>query len=155
MELIEITKDGSPACPIAEWPDVATDVVTGIVAMYETTGYLPPWIGYLAIHEGKCVGTCAFKTAPIEGRVELAYFTFPEHEGRGIATSMARRLVQKAMPESQGLRICAQTLPVRSASTKVLEKLGFQHLAEVDHPEDGKVWEWELKAQQEAPADAD
>jgi RimJ/RimL family protein N-acetyltransferase len=155
MELIEITKDGMPACPISELPEVAADVMAGTAEMYKTTSYHPPWIGYLAILNGKCVGSCAFKTPPIEGRVEIAYFTFPENEGRGIATSMAKRLVEKAMSGSQGIRICAQTLPERNASTRVLEKLGFQKVAEVNHPEDGRVWEWELKAQQDAPADAE
>ena len=149
MELIEITRDGTPARPIAELPDVATDVMTGTAEMYKTSGYQSPWIGYLAIRNGKCVGTCAFKTPPIEGRVEIAYFTFPENEGFGIATTMARCLVEKAVFEAQGLLICAQTLPERNASTRVLEKLGFRNIAEIDHPEDGKVWEWEMKAQQD------
>jgi RimJ/RimL family protein N-acetyltransferase len=153
MELIEITENGSPARPIGGLPDMASDVLRGTAEMYKTSGYQPPWIGYLAIHDSKCVGTCAFKTPPLEGRVEIAYFTFPENEGRGIATSMARSLVEKAISESPGIRICAQTMPERNASTRVLEKLGFQQVTEIDHPEDGKVWEWELLAQQVAPAD--
>jgi RimJ/RimL family protein N-acetyltransferase len=153
MKLIEITKNGIPACPIAKLPDVATEVMSGTAEMYKNCGYQPPWVGYLAIHNGKCVGTCAFKAPPIEGSVEIAYFTFPDNEGQGIATSMARCLIEKAISESQGIRICAQTLPERNASTRVLEKLGFQQIVELDHPEDGKVWEWELLAQQVAPAD--
>jgi len=153
MELIEITRDGSPARQIDELPDVAHDILASTAEMYKTCGYQPPWIGYLAVHNGKCVGTCAFKTPPIDGRVEIAYFTFPGNEGHGIATSMARALVEKTMPEAQGVRICAQTLPERNASTRVLEKLGFQQIAEIEHPEDGKVWEWELKAQQTPAGD--
>jgi len=147
MELTEIKKDGTPARPIDELPDVAMDVMRGTAEMYKATGYQPPWVGYLAIHHGKCVGTCAFKTPPVEDRVEIAYLTFPGHEGQGIATSMASRLVEKALSESQCIRICAQTLPEQNASTRVLEKLGFHRIAEIDHPEDGKVWEWEWKAQ--------
>ena len=30
------------------------------------------------------------------------------------------------------------------AFTSGLEKLGFRFVATVDHPEDGKVWEWQL-----------
>lgn len=150
MELIEITRDGNPNYSIAELPDVATEVLTGAVEMYKTSGYQPPWIGYLAVHSGEYVGACAFKTPPIDGRVEIAYFTFPGNEGRGIATSMARCLIEIAKSQSHGVRICAQTLPERNASIRVLEKLGFQQVAEVDHPEDGKVWEWELLAQQVA-----
>ena len=153
MELIEITQIGSPACPIARLPDVAIELMSDTAEMYKTSGYQPPWVGYLAIDNGTCVGTCAFKTPPIEGRVEIAYFTFPENEGRGMATSMARCLIDKARSESPSMLICAQTLPGRNASTRVLEKFGFQHVAEIDHPEDGKVWEWELSGQHVAPAD--
>ncbi len=148
MELIEITENGSPAHPINGLPDMVSDVLRGAAEMYKISGYQPPWIGYLAIHNGKCIGTCAFKTPPLEGRIEIAYFTFPENERQGIATSMARYLIKKAMSESPGIRICAQTLPEHNASTRVLEKLGFQQIAEIDHPEDGKVWEWALLAQQ-------
>jgi hypothetical protein len=77
MELIEITRDGRSASPIAELPEVATEVMTGTAEMYKIGGYQPPWIGYLAVSNGKCVGACAFKTPPMGGRVEIAYFTFP------------------------------------------------------------------------------
>ena len=56
--------------------------------LYRSSGFAPPWIGYVAVSEGRAVGTCAFKCAPVEGRVEIAYFTFPEFEGRGLATAM-------------------------------------------------------------------
>lgn len=147
MELIEITRNGSPAHPIYGLPDVAIEVLTDIAEMYKISGFQPPWIAYLAIQSGKCVGTCAFKTPPINESVEIAYYTFPEYEGQGVATSMARQLVEKALSETPNIRICAQTLPALSASTRVLQKLGFRRIAEIDHPQDGKVWEWEWKAQ--------
>jgi RimJ/RimL family protein N-acetyltransferase len=146
MELIGITQDGFPARPIGALPDIANGVMQAASEMYKATGYRPPWIGYLAIDNDECVGTCAFKTPPADGRVEIAYFTFPDHEGRGVATDMARQLVEKALAESQAVRICAQTLPQHTASTRVLQKLGFRQIGEFDHPEDGKVWEWEWKA---------
>lgn len=147
MELIEIRKDGTPARPVDGLPDVATDVLRGTAEMYKTTGYHPPWVGYLAVHRGHCVGTCAFKTPPVEERVEIAYFTFPGHESRGMATAMASRLVEIALSESPSLRVCAQTLPEQNASTRVLEKLGFRRVAEIHHPQDGRVWEWERTVQ--------
>lgn len=42
------------------------------------------------------------------------------------------------------IRIYVQVLPQQSASTRVLQELGFEQTVEVDHPEDGKVWGWEL-----------
>lgn len=129
-------------------PDVqASPVIKGAceatVAMYEAAGSVSPWIGYLAIEDGAPVGACAFKTPPTAEGVEIAYFTFPGHEGRGVATRMARRLVEIA--ESQGVPMRAQTLPEKNASTRILEKLGFSFMGPVQHPEDGEVWEWRLR----------
>jgi len=113
--------------------------------LYMSAGYVPPWTGYLAIEKDQCVGTCAFKSPPQDNCVEIAYFTFPGHEGHGVATRMAQALVQIAFEAVPGLTIAAQTLPEESASTSVLKKLGFQFAAELEHPEDGKVWEWRLR----------
>lgn len=38
----------------------------------------------------------------------------------------------------------AHTLPEVNASTRVLEKCGFRHAAEIHDPVDGPVWRWEL-----------
>src|SRR5262245_16391161 len=46
------------------------------------------WFGYFAI-EGETqqmVGACSFKGPPDDGALEIAYFTFPGFEGRGIGT---------------------------------------------------------------------
>lgn len=144
MELVEIGKDGIPARPIDGLTETVSAVLKGTAEMYRTNGFQRPWIGYLAIDESRCVGTCAFKSPPAAGRVEIAYFTFPDYEGRGIATSMAKSLVEMANSESPGVRIYAQTLPEHNASTRVLKKLGFHQIGEIDHTEDGRVWEWEL-----------
>jgi ribosomal-protein-alanine N-acetyltransferase len=156
MELIKITKDGAPTCAIDNLSEIAKDVMKSTAEMYQKTGYQPPWVGYLAFDGVNCIGTCAFKTSPVNGRVEIAYFTFPGNEGRGVATSMIRKLIKLAILEYSTVRIFAQTLPERSASTRVLENLGFKQTDEIDHPEDGRVWEWELtdEAQQIASADA-
>lgn len=46
---------------------------------------------------GVAVGTCGFKSSPDQGRVEIAYFTFPDFEGRGLATAMAGELLAIAI----------------------------------------------------------
>lgn len=147
MKLIEIAQDGVPARPIDDLPDIAIEVMQATSKMYKAAGYRPPWVGYLALDEGTCVGTCAFKAPPSHERVEIAYFTFPGHEDRGIATHMARQLLEIVLTTSEGIRVLAQTLPEHNASTRVLEKLGFEKVEEFEHPDDGKVWEWEWKAQ--------
>jgi len=146
VDLVEITDRGVPARPIADLPKQATEILGFSAQKYGETGYEPPWIWYLAIEDDTCVGTCAFKTPPRGQEVEIAYFTFPPHEGRGIATRMAERLIAIAREEAPGLVVTAQTLREKNASTRILTKLGFELRGEVDHPEDGLVWEWELPA---------
>ena len=90
------------------------------------------------------VGTCGYKSKPEDGRVEIAYFTIPEFEGRGYASAMAARLVALAREHKSSVVVAAQTLPERNASHRVLEKAGFRHVDTIEHPEDGKVWEWQL-----------
>lgn len=145
MKLVSIDRSGKPEDRTVPLSDVARDVCTGTAILYETVGFVLPWIGYLAVVDGEFAGTCAFKAPPSGGRVEIAYFTFPPFEGRGIATRMAHELVTIAQSSAPGVRIVAQTLPERSASTSILRRLGFQPVGPVEHPEDGTVWEWHLQ----------
>lgn len=142
VTLIPIDRDGAPRGSVADLPDVARDAVRATATLYTTVGFEEPWIGYLAVADETPVGTCGFKSPPREGRVEIAYFTFPEYEGRGVAVAMATELVAMARQQASSLVVAAQTLPARNASHRVLEKLGFRHVQTVDHPEDGTVWEW-------------
>ncbi len=144
MRLIEITECGEPVSALANLSATARDVMNATRRLYSRYGYSPPWVGYLALEQGHCVGTCAFKGPPQNNRVEIAYFTFPGNEGRGVATRMACSLVAIAQQASPEITIAAQTLPEENASTTLLRKNGFQFFAEVEHPRDGKVWEWRL-----------
>jgi RimJ/RimL family protein N-acetyltransferase len=77
--------------------------------------------------------------------VEIAYFTFQGYEGRGYATRMARALIDRAWETEADVIIAAQTLPNESASTTILRRLGFALVGSINHPEDGEVWEWQLR----------
>lgn len=143
MELIAILDDGVPERDDLDLPPVAVEVLEGTAALYQATGFSPPWIGYLAFEDGVCVGTCAFKERPDARGAEIAYFTFPGHEGRGVATRMAHELIVLAARTAPGLPLRAQTLPEENASTAVLRKLAFTLIGPVEHPEDGIVWEWQ------------
>jgi ribosomal-protein-alanine N-acetyltransferase len=142
VRLLPVGADGTAGDGPGKLPAEAIDVCASIAAMYEKTGYVPPWIAYLAWDGDTCVGTCAFKSPPQRGRVEIAYFTFPPFEGRGIATDMARSLLRVADRTDRSLLVIAHTLPKASASTAILTKLGFALQGTIDHPEDGPVWEW-------------
>jgi RimJ/RimL family protein N-acetyltransferase len=143
LTLIEIARDGGVSHPGIKLAGTAAAVCQGTAEMYKTTGFTLPWIGYLAVSAGQVVGTCAFKTAPSDGAVEIAYFTFPGQEGQGVATAMARQLIDIAYANDRSLKIIAHTPPERSASNAVLQKIGFLLLGDWEDPVDGPVWEWE------------
>jgi RimJ/RimL family protein N-acetyltransferase len=125
-------------------PDISEGVCRAMANLYDEIGFEEPWIGYLAFVGDAAVGTCGFKSAPFGGRVEIAYFTFPGWEDRGIATSMATELVAVARRCDPAITVTARTLPERNASHRVLEKLDFRRLGFVEDPEDGTVLEWHL-----------
>ena len=144
MELIAITESGATAKPVPSAPEIAAEVVESMTQLYRAVGYEPPWIGYLAIEQGACVGICGFKSPPQDNRVEIAYFTFPGNESRGVATRMASELIGLALDKMPAVTVAAQTLPEENASTSVLKKLRFRLAGTLEHPEDGQVWEWHL-----------
>ncbi len=106
------------------------------------------WDGYFVVDTGtrQVVGSCAFKGPPTEdGTVEIAYFTYPGFEGKGYATSMARKLVELATGSTAVKRIIAHTLPEAIASTRVLETAAMSFVGEVMDPDDGRVWQWQTR----------
>jgi [ribosomal protein S5]-alanine N-acetyltransferase len=118
-----------------------------------SVGAVSPWIGYLAIDNSSkiIVGTCAFKGGPNQEKtVEIAYFTFPDHEGKGYATAMAYSLIQIALSHPDVPHIIAHTLPHPNASTKVLQKVGMKFVGDVIDPEDGPVWRWRYEPTQQS-----
>ena len=144
LKLVKIDEAGLVP-EVVEREALIEEVCSSTVQMYQAFGYQEPWLGYLAVLDGSCVGTCAFKSVPEGGRVEITCYTFPEFEGRGVATQMTQQLVDMALKFDRNLTIAAQTLPEINASTKVLEKHGFELVGLVGHEQDGEVWEWVLK----------
>jgi RimJ/RimL family protein N-acetyltransferase len=144
LTLVAITPGGELAKPVPSMPPIAAEVVEATTQLYRVVGYEPPWIGYLAFENGTCVGSCGFKSPPQDNRVEIAYFTFPGHEARGVATGMAAELIRLALDKLPVVIVAAQTLPEENASTSILKKLRFRFVGAVQHPEDGLVWEWQL-----------
>ncbi len=140
MNLVTITQELASDHEIQR-SDFLKELCASTIAMYPNGAPMPPWAGYSAEEQGVFIGTCAFKAPPESGEVEIAYFTFPEHEGRGVATLMAKSLIELAI-EHGVVKIKAQTLPEKNASTRILEKLGFECSGPIIHPTDGEVWEW-------------
>ncbi len=141
-----------PGCAVR--PDdrpVVRDVAQQTKDFYEKMRIDPDWGGFLVADRRTrlVIGTCAYKGAPEVdsasggSRVEIAYFTFPSHQGQGYATAMASALVDRAASSRRVETIVAHTLPEKNASGRVLEKTGFQRIAEVNDPEDGTIWRWQ------------
>ncbi len=150
LELVAIRQGGELAKPVASVSPLAAEIMEATTQLYRAVGYEPPWVGYLAFENGACVGSCGFKSPPRNNRVEIAYFTFPGHESRGIATRMASELIRLALDKMPAVTVAAQTLPEENASTSVLKKLRFRLVGSVEHQEDGLVWEWQLNDPSEA-----
>jgi len=135
----------APALRIED--DLLRGVAHQTLALFQRTGVTTqPWSGFLAVDRSSntIVGTCTFVAPPDDdGVVEIAYFTFPGFEGMGVASAMAAGLIQRATSGLGVRTIRAYTLPEKNASTRVLEKLGFDCLGNVVHLEDGPVWRWE------------
>jgi [ribosomal protein S5]-alanine N-acetyltransferase len=147
LRLLPIDRSGRPSGPCPQLNDLAKEVCAATLSLYERVGFVSPWLGYLGLSGERVVGVCGFAAPPASGEVEIAYFTFPEFEGHGIATSMARALLVLARAAEPGIIVTAQTRPERNASTRVLDKLGFTRRGTVPHPEEGQVWEWELRTE--------
>ena len=159
LRLLNITSDIANLCndpdafQRAEGASFGNQAATirGVIEMTQTfrsrNGAPPEWGGYLVIDPAKArvIGTCAFKGAPMDGVVEIAYFTFPPYERKGYGTAMTSELIRLCLPTPAVRRVIAHTLPEHSPSTSILKKNGFLHRGEVVDAEDGRLWRWELE----------
>jgi ribosomal-protein-alanine N-acetyltransferase len=127
---------------------VSPDVSAEWRAALEKATLADPWtFGFAVLHleSDEVIGNASFTGPPdAAGVVEIAYGIVPEYEGRGYAFEAAQALVTYARADGRARTILAHTLPTRNASTRVLEKCGFQRAAELTHPTDGLIWRWEL-----------
>ena len=73
--------------------------------------------------------------------VDLGYAFLPEGRGAGYATEAAAGVIDYALREFGIDRLSAIVSPANSASMRVLERLGFDHVGRVRMPDDGAVCE--------------
>lgn len=109
---------------------------------YPKTGFNIPWVGYFVVRQDKIVGSCGFVGQPKDGKVEIAYWTFKEFEGQGIASFACKELVAIAYQTDPGLTITAKSAPEHNASTKILEHMNFVFTEIVQDEEIGDAWLW-------------
>lgn len=144
LQLLPIDQSGGVALPSYVLPDFMRENCIATAAFYRVVGFQPPWIGYISTANGRPVGGGGFKGPPQANRVEIAYYTLPELEGQGFASSTARELISVARRAVPEITISAQTLPTPNSSNALLKRLGFTFHGALLHPDDGDVWEWQL-----------
>jgi len=115
------------------------------IDFYKKVGFNPPWICYYVQLDGELVGGAAFKGKPMDGKVEIAYVTFPQYQQKGIGTQMAHTLIQLALKTDPVITITACTLAEENFSTRILRKNNFKLLGTIMDEEDGELWEWEYE----------
>lgn len=142
FELVICNEAGAPERPVGTLPPEVQDACAATAALYRRTAYVPPWVGYVAVCDGVPVGGGAFVGAPAYGRVEIAYLTAPEFQGRGFASRTAARLLAIARAADPDIAVFAKTLPEETASTRILKRLGFKMVGEVTDEDIGKAWSW-------------
>ncbi len=112
---------------------------------YPQIGFHLPWVAYLVVKQNRVVGSCSFTGQPKEGKVEIAYWTFKEFEGQGIASFACKQLIEIAQNADPKVTITAKTAPEHNASTKILENNKFIFTEIVQDEEIGDAWLWTLK----------
>lgn len=127
---------------------ISTSLTEGILSQfrkfYPTIAYISPWTGYFITEGENVLGCCAFVGPPADNRVEISYHTFPEFEGRRIATWACREMILIALRNNPELTITAKTAPGHNASTRILTNSCFTQTRVVQDHEIGDAWEWEL-----------
>ncbi len=106
------------------------------------------WWTYFPIHkqDNKLIGSGGYKGKPTtDGTVEIGYEIAPDYRNCGLATEMAKGLIEFAFQDARVKSIHAHTLGQVNPSTKVLQKCGFEKVEEINDPDDGLIWKWVLK----------
>jgi RimJ/RimL family protein N-acetyltransferase len=90
------------------------------------------------------VGAGGYTGHPKDGVVEIGYEIAPAFQGRGLAVEVARGLVDHALADAEVSAVIGHTRPESNASTRVLEKVGFVRVEDVEDKEEGTLWRWRI-----------
>jgi RimJ/RimL family protein N-acetyltransferase len=125
-------------------PEAIAATYSANADLHRRLGYVEPWVSYVAVDADRAVGGGAFVGPARENRVEIAYFTVEDMQGRGYATQTATHLLRIARQFEPKITICALTLQEQNASTRILQRLGFILFGNARDPDAGDVWEWRI-----------
>src|SRR5215471_21025851 len=105
------------------------------------------WRGYFFLHpkDRVLVGSGTFKGPPDDsGTVEIGYEIASEYWKRGWATEAAQGMIAYAFSHQEVRAVIAHTLAQTKVSNWVLQKVGRTFIAEVEDPDEGEVWRWQI-----------
>ena len=104
------------------------------------------WGTYLFILDRCLIGIGGYKGAPdAMGSIEIGYGIAVAYRNKGYATEAAQGLIDHAFTLSHVTAVAAHTLAEQNASGEVLTKCGMTRVAEIDDPDDGLIWRWEVR----------
>ena len=133
-----------------DWLDFP-DALERMCALYRDGPSQKPWGVLFFVLDAPpmprtMIGWGGYKgAASDDGDVEIGYAIAPDFRGRGLATLTAQTMIDRAFEAPRVTAILAHTLMEKNASVRVLEKLGFVFVSEVDEPPHGHVWRWRLE----------
>lgn len=122
-----------------------------------TAGHPAPWSTTFLIvnnEDARIVGGCGFKTAPRLGRVEVGYGVAPAAQGKGAATEALRLLIHMAF-EAGATEVLAEIAPTNQASTRLVQKAGFESIGTRVDTEGEYVVQWVKRSEAKALAQAE
>ncbi|MCF0042876.1 GNAT family N-acetyltransferase [Dyadobacter fanqingshengii] len=108
---------------------------------------LRDWWVYLIIHvpDNILIGSCGYKGEPdANGMVEIGYEIMSSYRSKGLGAETAKGLTAHAFGQPGVHKVVAHTLREENASVKILEKIGFKQIEDINDPDDGPLWRWEL-----------
>lgn len=80
---------------------------------------------FLIVSRNAVLGTCRFRAAPANRRVEIGYEVAASQRGRGVATQAVKKLLEIAASSGLVTEVFAHIVPQNLASSKVVSRLGF------------------------------
>lgn len=107
-------------------------------------GLSSPWSTcFLIVHDktNKIIGSCGFKNAPMNGRVEVGYGVASAARCHGAATAALGQLLEMAFAAGEK-EVMAEIEPANLASGRVVQKLGFVAVGHRIDEEGERVVQW-------------
>lgn len=128
------------------WSSFGSGMLHHARSMVRVDESMQQWWAYFPVHiqDQILLGTCGYKGPPQDGMVEIGYEIMAHYRGQGLATEMATGLIKHAFNHPEISLVLAHTLAEENASGSILKKCGFIKTAELEDPEDGLIWRWEL-----------